>query len=159
EAEAELSEIQEQAQEQEETLNETNYQDEELLYIDPELFDSDYMNNNNNNNNKSTDNLSSDLVVKPSSTQSIDKEVLPNKDTKTKDKHTLITIIGGEDEIEQMTISQLKKLLPIPRKSKSSDTTSTSTSTSSGSGGITKKYSNKSITKKLNKLNQQFAQY
>ena len=66
------------------------------------------------------------------------KEVLPNKDTKTKDKHTLITIIGGEDEIEQMTISQLKKLLPIPRKSKSSDTTSTSTSTSSGSGGITK---------------------
>ena len=140
EAEAELSEIQEQAQEQEETLNETNYQDEELLYIDPELFDSDYMNNNNNNNNnnKSTDNLSSDLVVKPSSTQSIDKEVLPNKDTKTKDKHTLITIIGGEDEIEQMTISQLKKLLPIPRKSKSSDTTSTSTSTSSGSGGITK---------------------
>ena len=116
-------------------------------------------NNNNNNNNKSTDNLSSDLVVKPSSTQSIDKEVLPNKDTKTKDKHTLITIIGGEDEIEQMTISQLKKLLPIPRKSKSSDTTSTSTSTSSGSGGITKKYSNKSITKKLNKLNQQFAQY
>ena len=71
-------------------------------------------NNNNNNNNKSTDTLSSDLVVKPSSTQSIDKEVLPNKDTKTKDKHTLITIIGGEDEIEQMTISQLKNYYQFP---------------------------------------------
>ena len=54
-----------------------------------------------------------------------------------------------------MTISQLKK---FSRKSKSSDTTSTSTSTSSGSGGITKNIQINPLLK-LNKLNQQFAQY